>query len=178
MCCLPLETSGAIAFLRLCHHGAVDRLWAPWRAAYVATGPAEAGCFLCAAAHDDTGVVTRDAATVTVLNRFPYTTGHVLVAPRQHVADLDEAGDDVAAAVMVAVRRAMRIVTAALSPDGCNIGVNQGAVAGASVEHLHVHVVPRWSGDTNFMPVVGQTRVLPELLEETGRRLREAARSL
>ena len=177
MCCLSLETSGAFAFLRVCHHDRVERLWAPWRAEYVSTGPGD-GCFLCAASDDDSGVVTRDPATVTVLNRFPYTTGHLLVAPRQHVADLDEAGDEVSSAVIVAVRRAVRIVTAALSPDGCNIGINQGTAAGASVEHLHVHVVPRWSGDTNFMPAVGSTRVLPELLEETGRRLREAARTL
>lgn len=167
-----------MAFLRLCDHHEVDHLWAPWRSEYVATGPSPDACFLCAAVEDDDGVVTRDAATVTVLNRYPYTSGHVLVAPRQHVPDIVEAGDEVAAAVMLAVRRAIRLVGAALSPEGFNIGVNQGAVAGASVEHLHVHVVPRWGADTNFMPVVGQTRVLPQLLEETGRRLRDAAARL
>ncbi|MHB8719524.1 MAG: HIT family protein [Candidatus Dormibacteria bacterium] len=156
----------------------MDRLWAPWRAEYVAGGPSEGSCFLCRASDEGSGVIDHDAATVTVLNRYPYTTGHVLVAPRQHVADLVEAGDDIASQVVAAVRRALRIIALALSPDGFNVGVNQGAAAGASIEHLHVHVVPRWSGDTNFMPAVGGTRVLPELLEETGNRLRQAAAGL
>ncbi len=141
----------------------------------------EAGCFLCAAAStsdDDELVVARDDATVTLLNRYPYNTGHLLVAPRQHLRDLLAAGDEVAATLMVAARRAMRAVQLAMSPDGFNVGVNHGSAAGASIEHVHLHVVPRWSGDTNYMPVIGATKVLPELIEETAARLRTSFAAL
>ena len=134
------------------------------------------GCFLCAAAsgEDDALVVARDPATVTLLNRFPYNTGHLMVASVQHVSDLLAAGDEGAAALMVAARRAMRALEAALRPDGFNVGVNHGGAGGASVEHLHLHVVPRWAGDTNYMPVVAATKVLSELLEDTATRVRTA----
>ncbi len=137
------------------------------------------GCFLCvAAAGGDDLVVARDAATVTLLNRFPYNSGHLMVAPLEHVPDLLAAGDAGAAALMVAARRAVRALEAALRPDGFNLGVNHGSAAGASVEHVHLHVVPRWSGDTNYMPVVGGTKVLPQLLEDTATHLRAAYRDL
>jgi len=154
----------------------VERLWAPWRKAYVSDAGRQDGCFLCAAVsgEDDLLVVARDGATVTVLNRFPYNTGHLMVASAEHVGDLLAAGDDGAAALMVAARRAMLALQAALRPDGFNVGINHGSAGGASVDHLHLHVVPRWGGDTNYMPVVGGTKVLSELLEETGARLRAA----
>lgn len=133
-------------------------------------------CFLCTSAVGDVAglVVFRDIATVTMLNRYPYNSGHLMVAPVDHVPDLLAAGDERAAQLMVAARRAMRALRAAMSPDGFNVGLNHGAPAGASVEHVHLHVVPRWSGDTNYMPVVGGTKVLPELLEDTAPRLRAA----
>ncbi len=139
-----------------------------------------ARCFLCAAAggDDDDLVVGSDGTTVTLLNRYPYNTGHLLVATREHVPDLLAAGDEGAAALMVAARRAMRALEAAMNPDGFNVGVNHGAPAGASVEHLHLHVVPRWSGDTNYMPVIGATKVLPELIHDTAVRVRAAFASL
>ncbi len=138
------------------------------------------GCFLCAVAAgaDDPLVVARDGRTVTMLNRYPYNTGHLMVAPTEHVPDLVAAGDDGAAALMVSARRAMRAVQLAMRPDGFNVGVNHGSAAGASVEHVHMHVVPRWNGDTNYMPVIGGTKVLPELLEETAARLRTAFASV
>ncbi|MDQ6846731.1 MAG: HIT domain-containing protein [Candidatus Dormibacteraeota bacterium] len=141
---------------------------------------AAAGCFLCAAAsgEDDKLVVAHDATTVTMLNRYPYNTGHVMVAPIAHVPDLLGAGDGGAAALMVAARRAMRALQAAMNPEGFNVGVNHGSAAGASIEHVHLHVVPRWGGDTNYMPVIGRTKVLPELLEETAARLRPAFAAL
>jgi ATP adenylyltransferase len=137
-------------------------------------------CFLCAAfaGEKDQLVVARDGGTVTMLNRYPYNTGHLMVAPREHVRDLLAIGDAEAAALMVSARRAMRAVQRAMSPDGFNVGINHGAAAGASIEHVHLHVVPRWGGDTNFMPVIGATKVLPELLEETAIRLRTAFDSL
>jgi ATP adenylyltransferase len=148
---------------------------------YVRDAGSEAACFLCAAvaAGDEAElVVSGDDATVTILNRYPYNTGHLMVAPRQHVPDLLAAGDDGAAALMVAARRAMRALQLAMSPDGFNVGVNHGQAAGASVEHVHLHVVPRWSGDTNYMPVISDTKVLAELVEETAARLRPAFAAL
>jgi ATP adenylyltransferase len=155
----------------------MERLWAPWRGIYVTDAGSTDGCFLCRAAEggaDDLLVVARDEATVTLLNRFPYNPGHVMVAPQQHVPDLIAAGDGAAGALMVSARLAMRALSAAMHPDGFNVGVNQGGAAGASVEHIHVHVVPRWDGDTNFMPVLGQTKVLPESLEQSATKLRTA----
>lgn len=119
-------------------------------------------------------MVARDGGTVTMLNRFPYNPGHLMVAPLGHVPDLVAAGDEVAAAVIVGARRAMRALLAAMAPEGFNVGVNHGAAAGASIEHVHMHVVPRWPGDTNFMPVVGETKVLPETLEDSAARIRQA----
>jgi ATP adenylyltransferase len=156
----------------------MERLWSPWRDAYVteASSASTRACFFCAAASGEQTelLVGQDAATITLLNRFPYNPGHVMVAPRAHVPDLLAAGDEDAAAMMVAARRAMRALQGAMRPDGFNLGVNQGPVAGASVEHVHLHVVPRWGGDTNFMPVVGETKVLPESLEQTAQKLRAA----
>jgi len=147
---------------------------------YVNDAGAAHPCFLCAAAAGDDAqlVVARDGAALTMLNRYPYNSGHLLVAPIEHVPDLLVAGDERAAALMVSARRAMRALQLVMSPDGFNVGLNHGSAAGASVEHVHVHVVPRWNGDTNYMPVVGGTKVLPELLEETAGRLRAAFGSL
>jgi ATP adenylyltransferase len=158
----------------------MERLWAPWRGGYVSSAGSGDACFLCAAAGGggDDLVVARDATTITLLNLFPYNTGHLLVAPAEHIHDLLAAGDDGAAALMVAARRAMRALELALAAEGFNVGVNQGVSAGASVEHVHLHVVPRWRGDTNYMPVIGGTKVLPELLEETASRVRAAFNAL
>jgi ATP adenylyltransferase len=146
----------------------------------VANAGTHGSCFLCAAAsgEDEDLVVAGDGATVTLLNRYPYNTGHLMVATRGHVPDLLAAGDEEAAALMVAARRAMRALAAAMGPDGFNVGVNHGSAAGASVEHLHLHVVPRWGGDTNYMPVIGATKVLPELIGDTAVRLRAAFAAL
>ena len=156
----------------------MDQLWAPWRAKYV-TGdePAGDGCVLCALIPADTTseyVVESTETTVTVLNRYPYSSGHLLIFPRRHVGDLLSMTDDEAAAVMLAARRSVRALGASLKPDGFNVGINQGSAGGASVDHFHLHVVPRWHGDTNFMPVVGDTKVLPTDLARTGTEIRAA----
>jgi ATP adenylyltransferase len=148
--------------------------------AYVSSAPdqGDAGCFLCAAIND-TGsegslVVERAELTLTILNRYPYSSGHLMVAPLRHAPDLLALTADEGAAVFAATQRAIRALTEAMHPGGFNIGVNQGSVAGASIEHFHQHIVPRWGGDTNFMPVIGDVKVLPEQLETTAVNVRAA----
>ena len=157
----------------------MKRLWAPWRMAYVGGDQRQAdGCFLCSAiaGGDDEAslVVDRAPLTITVLNRFPYTSGHVMVVPIRHVRDPRELEPAESAAMFAGAQRALTAIDSTLHPEGFNLGINLGAAAGSSVEHLHLHVVPRWTGDTNFMPVVGEVKVLPELLETTATQLREA----
>ena len=161
----------------------MKQLWAPWRMAYVSgeVAPEAGGCFLCRTAQDGVDaqhVVERTARTFTLLNRYPYSSGHVMVVPARHAPDIVDLDDAEASAVMAAVQRAVRAIRAALNAEGFNVGLNSGGVAGASVEHVHVHVVPRWGGDTNFMPVIGDVKVLPEHLDATAATLREAFSSL
>lgn len=147
---------------------------------YVSSGPSSnhPGCFLCAAAAEQPSeqslVVDRDELTVTLLNRYPYSSGHVMVVPVRHAPDLVSLTPAEGAGVFAATQRAIRALTEAMHPGGFNIGINQGPAAGASVEHVHLHVVPRWSGDTNFMPVLADVKVLPEHLENTTANLRAA----
>lgn len=158
------------------------QLWAPWRMAYVGAAGSEAPeCFLCRAATEDDDsslTVERGPLTITLLNRFPYSSGHVMVAPRRHAPDIVALSEAEGSAVFAAAQRAVRAIGDAFHPDGFNLGVNHGKAAGASVEHVHLHVVPRWNGDTNFMPVLGDTKVLPEHLETTAQTLRAAFASL
>jgi len=149
------------------------RLWADWRAAYVSGGTvgADDGCVMCnlVAAADDAEalVLERTARTITVMNLYPYGSGHLMVAPVQHAAAYDDLSDDDNVAIARAQLRALRAIRAAYHPDGVNVGANLGRAAGAGVPgHLHVHVLPRWSGDTNFMTSVAEARVLPESLRD------------
>jgi len=137
--------------------------------------PQTSGCVLCGIRDgDDEGrVLTRTSSSYLVLNRFPYNPGHVMVVPNRHVGDLDGLEDDEALDLQRLVVRAISALRGEMAPHGFNVGANLGRIAGAGIpDHVHWHVVPRWSGDTNFMPVVGQTHVMPELLEETAARLR------
>jgi len=146
--------------------------------AYVSSGPSpeDGSCFLCVAAAEPASetslVVDREELTLTLLNRYPYSSGHLMVAPLRHTPDLVSLTPQEGAAVFTATQRAIRALSEAMHPGGFNIGVNQGAAAGASIEHFNLHVVPRWGGDTNFMPVLGDVKVLPEHLETTARNLR------
>jgi ATP adenylyltransferase len=146
--------------------------------AYVGGERTHEGCVLCAiAAGDDEGnrVVEQAELTFTVLNLFPYSSGHVMVVPRRHVADLVDLDPAESAAVMAGAQRAIRVLRDALTPDGFNVGLNLGHAAGAGIaDHVHLHVVPRWEGDTNFMPVLADVKVLPEHMEETAAKLRAA----
>jgi ATP adenylyltransferase len=160
----------------------LGRLWAGWRAKYVAdVDRVPHACFLCAigelADHDavseSTLVLERTDTTLTVMNLYPYGSGHLLVAPRRHESGLETLDDTEAVALMGAQQRAIRALKAAYGCDGINLGANLGRAAGAGVpDHLHVHALPRWSGDTNFMTVVADTRVLPESLEAGWAKLR------
>ncbi|MFN2581264.1 MAG: HIT domain-containing protein [Candidatus Dormibacteria bacterium] len=140
--------------------------------------PNESACFLCEAitSSDDDGllVVERRPLSITVLNRFPYNSGHVMVVPQRHVSDLRDLHDDESAALFSGCQRALSALGNALHPEGYNVGINLGKPAGGSVDHLHMHVVPRWAGDTNFMPALADTKVLPEHLEQTAQKLRDA----
>jgi ATP adenylyltransferase len=163
----------------------VDRpLWAPWRIEYI-TGPKESDCIFCAAAAatDDpeptVNPVDRGERAFTILNRFPYAPGHLMVAPVRHVGALEELSDEELLEEMQLLRRAIRVLREVMSPDGFNVGLNLGKVAGAGVaDHLHMHVVPRWEGDTNFMPVFADTHVMPQALEETRAAIVDALKSL
>ncbi len=154
-------------------------IWAPWRMEYIASlGGDDDGCFLCSnrdLPDDDEKnlVLWRGNKTFAVMNRFPYTGGHVLVAPYDHVADLDGLDADAMVEMMRFLRDLQTILTEALRAQGFNVGMNLGRCAGAGLPgHLHLHIVPRWSGDTNFMAVFGDVRVIPESLENLYRLLR------
>jgi ATP adenylyltransferase len=151
-----------------------QRIWAPWRLAYVKDASKDSAeeCIFCAAleAGDDEAalIVHRGQLAFVILNKFPYTNGHLMVAPYQHVATLPELSAETVAEVMALTQRAMETLEERYSPHGYNVGFNQGRVAGAGVEHhIHLHVVPRWGGDTNFMPVLADTRVMPQSLEQS-----------
>ncbi|MBX5475097.1 MAG: HIT domain-containing protein, partial [Thermoleophilia bacterium] len=146
----------------------MERLWAPWRLEYVAHADEQEGCVFCrAAAGDDVEqlVLYRGARAFALLNRFPYASGHLMVAPYRHGAGFDTLDDAEALEVHRLAVRAIAALRAVYAPEGFNVGWNLGRVAGAGVvDHGHVHVVPRWGGDTNFMPVLADVRVLPEHL--------------
>jgi len=155
----------------------MDRLYSPWRLSYVTTASEPVpGCIFCnaaAAEHDDPLVVARGRAAFVILNLYPYNSGHLMIVPNRHVASLAELSPEERADVMDLTARAEVAVTEVYRPQGLNIGVNLGKAAGAGIaDHLHVHVVPRWTGDTNFMSVVGNVRVLPEEVPASVERLR------
>jgi ATP adenylyltransferase len=149
------------------------QLWAPWRMEFI-EAPRSSACFFCEAAAAPPGqeaerlVLAHTDRALAIMNLYPYNNGHLMVAPTAHVANLDDLDAETAAAVMALTQRALRVVRAVLQPQGFNLGVNLGLVAGAGVaDHVHQHVVPRWSGDTNFMPVVSEVKVMSEHLRVT-----------
>jgi ATP adenylyltransferase len=156
----------------------MDVLWAPWRMAYVGAGAPAGGCIFCAAlegAARERLLLGTTATSLVMLNRYPYASGHLMVAPRRHTADLPGLPDGEHADLTATLRRALATLAAALRPQGMNVGMNLGACAGAGVvDHLHWHLVPRWTGDTNFMTTVAEARVMPQHLLDTYDRLRPA----
>ncbi len=153
----------------------MERLWAPWRLEYVSRADEPDGCVFCRAhaGRDEEMLVVRRAGDVfALLNKFPYSSGHVMVAPYRHVGEFADLRDEEALEIHRLAQRALAALAAVYGPHGYNLGWNLGRIAGAGVvDHVHLHVVPRWAGDTNFMPVLADVKVLPEHLTETRRKL-------
>ncbi len=159
---------------------ALQNLWAPWRMTYIESfaqeGAKRGECFICTAVNSgdlrNTYTLEKRERVIIMLNIFPYNPGHLLVAPTRHLSQLSQLEDKENASLLESVGYWVERLKTQLKPDGFNIGINLGSVAGAGLpEHLHVHIVPRWSGDTNFMPVISSVKVMPELLASTYDRL-------
>jgi ATP adenylyltransferase len=154
------------------------QLWAPWRLEYIEQADAQDGCVFCRApaADNETGlVVARGEQAFALLNRFPYSSGHMMVAPYRHGGNFEELSDEEVLEIHQLAGRGMGTLAEVFSPQGYNLGWNLGRIAGAGItDHVHLHVVPRWAGDTNFMPVLADVKVLPEHLEETRTKLASA----
>ncbi len=156
----------------------MDYLWTPWRYVYVSGVDKAKGCIFCQLLNfgDDEKalIVHRGNFNFVILNAYPYTSGHVMVVPYEHVDRLNRLPEDAANEMMALTRRLETVLTELYNPDGVNLGMNIGKAAGAGVAgHIHMHVLPRWVADANFMTVIGETRLLPEALDETYRRLKE-----
>lgn len=158
----------------------MDVLWSPWRYDYI-TGSGEAaksGCVFCkilqnSASDEENFILARAEFNFVILNIYPYTSGHLMIVPYEHIPLLDDAGEQTTNELMDITKRAQAAISEVYSPDGINLGMNLGKAAGAGVDgHLHMHMLPRWVGDVNFMTAVGQTRTIPESLETTYEKLK------
>lgn len=153
----------------------MKRLWAPWRLKYIREEK-EDECFLCRILAGDADrenlLLKRGPTCAILMNRYPYSNGHLMVCPNRHVADIDSLSSEERLETMDLVAAAVRALRETVQPEGFNVGINLGQAAGAGLEeHLHTHIVPRWTGDTNFMPVIGDARVIPQALQELWDRL-------
>ena len=156
----------------------MEQLWAPWRIEYIRIAKAS-GCILCQKSREDDDqanfILYRGEGNFVILNAFPYSPGHLMIAPYRHVANLQDLTDGEAMEHFNLVKKSLTLLKQVLKPDGFNLGLNMGKIAGAGIEeHLHTHLVPRWQGDTNFMPVLSDTRVISEGLAATYEKLRAA----
>lgn len=159
----------------------MEHLWAPWRMAYIDSGGKPDGCIFCGKAtaeaeqDEENLVVHRGPRCFVLMNLFPYNNGHLMIAPYAHVPTIEELDAETLTEMMTTAQQALTALRNAIHPDGFNMGINQGTVAGAGIaDHVHFHVVPRWNGDTNFMPVLGNTKVMPDYIENTARQIRDA----
>ncbi|MHB8917394.1 MAG: HIT family protein [Desulfocucumaceae bacterium] len=160
----------------------MERIWAPWRTVYVGKDHGSS-CIFCDKLNSDRDaenyVLCRGDKTFVLLNLYPYNNGHLLIAPKRHVGDLSDLEKDEMLELGLVTQDMVRLLRSAFNPEGFNVGVNLGKIAGAGVPgHFHIHVVPRWGGDTNFMPVIGDVRVISEGLDLTYKKLTEAKKSL
>ena len=156
----------------------MERLWSPWRMEYILSEKGD-GCVFCdkVADSDDEAnfILDRGETCYVMLNLYPYNNGHLMIIPYQHVPSPEQLEEDVLTEMMLMVSKGLKVLRRAMHPDGFNVGINIGKAAGAGIEqHIHIHVVPRWEADTNFMPVFSQTRVIPELMDDTYQKLKAA----
>jgi ATP adenylyltransferase len=154
----------------------MEHLWAPWRAEYIQRAT-ESGCILCQKLRENNDeanfIVYRGQHNFIILNAFPYNPGHLMVAPYRHIANLQDLGDEEANELFGTIKTSLQLLEKAMRPMGFNVGLNLGKVAGAGIaEHIHTHIVPRWQGDTNFMPVLSDTKILSEALISTYKKLK------
>jgi ATP adenylyltransferase len=154
-----------------------DILWAPWRMEYI-LGEKEKGCIFCTRIKEEDDrknlILYRGEHNFVIMNRYPYNNGHVMVVPYRHTSELEGLTDLESLEMMKIISKSVEVLRETIHPEGFNIGTNLGSIAGAGIDdHLHFHIVPRWAADTNFMPVVGQTKVISEALLETWERLKE-----
>jgi ATP adenylyltransferase len=159
----------------------MEHLWAPWRIRYILR-ERETGCFFCRKSQESDDaknlILIRERNCFALLNTFPYNAGHLMVAPYKHTGELDDLSEQELSEFMALTRRCKQLLAKALKPEGFNIGINLGRCAGAGVlDHIHMHIVPRWNGDTNFMPVLADTHVVPQALEELYATLRKSCES-
>lgn len=157
----------------------MDHLWSPWRMKYIRRQKTPKGCVFCDTVQkedkEDNLIVVRGERAFVILNRYPYTSGHIMIVPFDHVDTFDKMDEETCAEVMLLIRQGISALNRVYKPDGYNMGANLGASAGAGIKnHIHFHLVPRWDGDTNYMTSIGGTRVLPEDLSETLERLKNA----
>ena len=157
----------------------MNHLWSPWRGAYVDQSDKPEGCIFCNALKEEDGphnlIITRSERGFVILNRFPYTSGHLMVVPKAHLPSLEDLDQPTTYELADLSQTALRVLRRVYSPDGFNLGVNIGRAAGAGVaDHVHIHIVPRWTGDANFMTTLSETRVLPETLETTYEKVKTA----
>ncbi len=155
----------------------MERLWAPWRSRYI-LGEEESKCIFCEKPKqdkdEDNYILLRGKRCLVMLNVYPYNNGHLMIAPYRHIDSVEDLEDDEAREMMEILSRMITLLKKTLGPEGFNVGMNLGAVAGAGIaDHLHLHVVPRWKGDTNFMPLISNTKIISESLRKTYQKLKE-----
>jgi len=145
-------------------------LWAPWRMEYI-LGKKKKGCFFCKNLKENENrknlILIQGKSVFVVMNKYPYTNGHLMIVPKRHYVDLEQLDDNELEELFDLLRTSIRVLKSSLHPHGFNVGMNIGKVGGAGEDHLHIHLVPRWTGDTNFMPVIGETKIISEYLKET-----------
>ena len=168
----------------LCYNGAMENLWAPWRMAFIEQEtPQPQGCIFCTqpAEHRDREhhILYRGSLCFMMLNLYPYNNGHLMIAPYQHIASIEGLDAATLAELMAQAQLALRALRVVMKPDGFNMGINEGKIAGAGfADHMHFHIVPRWNGDTNFMPVIADIKVVPEHIDIVYQKLTQALASL
>ncbi len=152
----------------------MDKLWAPWRMQYIEHCDEDADvCIFCSP--DENMLIAKGQGFSIVMNKYPYNNGHIMVCPQKHGVMMEGLDEAETAALMKGVKRGIEIIKSVFNPDGINVGINMGRTAGAGItDHLHVHIVPRWNGDTNFMPVIGETKIISQSLQEALKKLRIA----